>query len=254
MIKLHRSLIGMGHGIAIGAILMATNMATASELSLTASDGFELKADYYAAKASSKKAVVLLHQCNMDRSMYKELGESFKRKGIHVLSLDLRGFGGSVDAQTSINFLQLLPPEEHYQAEVFGLWAGDVALAYDTLKERVGDNAKVGVLGASCGGEAGQMLAAQRSVQALSFFSSNVLNPNDSNSVKGYQDGLASVPTLFIAAENDQIYAGTKKASELNTAKNSTFFSYEGGEHGAPLLESQIKLSSKIIKWFAKNL
>ena len=59
--------------------------ATASqgvEIKLTGQDGFQLYGDYVAASHGQGKGVLMLHQCNADRSMYESLATQLAKSGI----------------------------------------------------------------------------------------------------------------------------------------------------------------------------
>jgi len=133
-------------------------------------------------------------------------------------------------------------------------WPQDVQLAYDYLRDKVGKDGVIGVIGASCGGRQAQVLAENRSVVAIGFFSSGVLNKNSEKSIAEYQAKFSSLPTLFISAEKDGTYSGMQKAFSLNENPKSKFLSYKGSMHGHPLLTLDEHLAGSIANWFDSNL
>ncbi|MFT7561511.1 MAG: esterase/lipase [Flavobacteriales bacterium] len=202
----------------------------ASELTLAQGIFSDLKASYFEPQQGSTRAVLMLHQCNSDRSMYDVIGPELGRRGAHALSMDFRGFS------------------------IFGDWPKDVQLAYDFLRNKIGENGKIGVIGASCGGDQAKILVKNNSINVLAFFSSSVVDEKNKDSIADYASTLAKMPTLFISAENDFTYNGTKEAASINTHKSSLFLSYEGNLHGYPLLDKYSDLTQKIVEWFSKNL
>ena len=80
----------------LGVALTATSLAhtATSHIDLTAADGTALKATYYSPGAPGP-AMLLIHQCNQNRKMWGFIAEQLVAAGIHVLALDLRGFGDS---------------------------------------------------------------------------------------------------------------------------------------------------------------
>jgi predicted alpha/beta hydrolase len=60
------------------------------EVTLSAPDGVQLKATYYAA-AQPGPAVLLLHMCNTTRRSWDPLAPQLAAAGIHALSVDLPG-------------------------------------------------------------------------------------------------------------------------------------------------------------------
>jgi len=103
-----------------------------ADLTLTAKDNFDLKADYFQGKNnaqnSSSRAVLMLHQCNYNRSMYDTMAQQLSELGIDALSLDFRGFGESVNADFDVEKLSKLPQEERReQWQVMSThWPSDV--------------------------------------------------------------------------------------------------------------------------------
>src|ERR1700686_3419660 len=111
---------------------------------LTAPDGAHLKATYFAA-AKPGPGVLLLHQCNRQRKIWDELAQQLSAAGVHVLTLDLRGFG-----ESSGTPVDKLTPEE---AQAQGAkWPADIDVAFQYLQAQAGVKRDViGVGGASCG-------------------------------------------------------------------------------------------------------
>ena len=103
--------------------LFATLFASAESrvVSLQASDGVNLKASY-ASPGREGPAMLLIHQCNMDRSSWSGISDDMVASGIHVLALDLRGFGESGGEGLAAGFPNLLRKS-----------AGAAALAFDYL-------------------------------------------------------------------------------------------------------------------------
>ena len=60
----------------------------------TSADGTALKATYM-SPGQPGPAMLLVHQCNMDRTSWSGIASQLVDAGVHVLTLDLRGFGDS---------------------------------------------------------------------------------------------------------------------------------------------------------------
>ena len=225
-----------------------TTVNQAAEITLTTEHGFELKADYYQGENAVERAVLLLHQCNFNRTMYDNIGRELSLRGIHALSLDFRGFGESIDAETDRKKFgrnSLFTYMKH--------WPKDVQLAYDFLRKKVGKNGIIGVTGASCGGGQVKVLAENNPINAISFFSSAVVHNDDEETIANYK-GLGKKPTLFITAEEDATFAGTQRGFTLNENINSKFIAYKGKGHGYTLLEQDKHLAKTLVNWFDSNL
>ena len=225
----------------------------ADELSLKTDKGFELKASFYQSDENSERAVLMLHQCNYNRTMYNDIGQQLAKQGINALSLDFRGFGESVDEEFSVEKIQTLPQEKRGAAwqKMSAHWPSDVQLAYEHLKSKISDKGGVGVIGASCGGSQAITLAENNPIQVMSFFSSGQRDEN----IARYKKLLADKPTLIIASEEDTgTYISGKKLFEATTNTNSKFIGYKGGDHGYPLLDKDKNLASNIVNWLDSQL
>ena len=66
--------------------------AAARDLDVMAEDGARLRATYW-SPGRPGPGMVLLHQCNMDRRAWTELGAALAARGVHVLAIDYRGYG-----------------------------------------------------------------------------------------------------------------------------------------------------------------
>jgi dienelactone hydrolase len=241
------------HKLISVAMILISSGSQALEIGLETKQGFELKADYYQSNKVSDRAVLMLHQCNYNRSMYSDMAQQLAKRGIHALSLDFRGFGESIDEEFDIGKIQNLADEEQRKAwaAISKHWPDDVQLAYDYLRSKVAGDGIIGVIGASCGGSQAITLAENQSIAAMGFFSSGQRQQN----ITRYETNLANTPTLIIASEDDggtytsaiKLFAAAKNAS-------SKFVSYKGDLHGYPLLDSDPDLGNSIVNWFERQL
>jgi dienelactone hydrolase len=235
------------------ALLSLAFNSQAKEITLTTEKGFDLKASFYQSKTASNRAVLLLHQCNYNRTMYNDIGQQLAEKGIHALSLDFRGFGESINNEFSVEKVQSLPKEQRGKAwqEMSSSWPNDVQLAYEYLTNKSSGKGLVGVIGASCGGSQAITLAENNSINALGFFSSGQRDEN----IERYKTTLSELPTLIIASEKDRgTYQSAQKLFEATTNENSKFIAYKGSEHGYPLLDRDKQLASYITGWLDSQL
>jgi len=242
----------------ISAVLLTLSFTSyGGEISLKTDKGFELKASYYqgASKSTDKgdRAVLMLHQCNYNRTMYNDIGKLLAAQGIHALSIDFRGFGESTNKEFNVESIQKLSQEERRTAwrAMSAHWPSDVQLAYDHLKSKISKKGAVGVIGASCGGSQAITLAEKNPIKVISFFSSGQREAN----IERYKNGLADKPTLIIASEEDTgTYNSGKKLFEVTKNVSSQFIGYKGGDHGYPLLDKDTHLASNIVNWFDSQL
>lgn len=235
------------------ALLTLTASSQANELTLTTDKGFELKANYYQSNQKSDRGVLLLHQCNYNRTMYNDIGQQLSDKGIHALSLDFRGFGESANDEFSVEKVQALPREERRAAwqKMSKHWPSDVQLAYNHLISKMSVAGIVGVVGASCGGSQAITLAEKNPVNVIGFFSSGQRDEN----ITRYKETLADKPTLIIASEEDtRTYESAQKLFTASTNISSKIIAYKGSAHGYPLLDSDTQLASYMVSWLDSHL
>jgi alpha-beta hydrolase superfamily lysophospholipase len=250
--------------LSIASIFISIN-SFASEITLTTPDKFSLKANYYHAddtknakvQDKNKRGVLMLHQCNYNRTMYNEVGKELAQRGIHALSLDFRGFGESISEKSNVKSIRKLPKSERGAAwsEISSHWPSDVKVAFDylqaTLVKEGNNDFEIGVIGASCGGSQAITLAEQEEISAISFFSSSQSDKN----ITRYDKALAQKPTLIIASENDgRTYTSAQELFIKTKHSNSKMISYKGSMHGYPLLDSDKQLARTIVAWFDNNL
>ena len=123
-------------GVLFFALLMGVNVGAQQAraprvVDLTAADGTNLKATYFAAGRYGP-GVLLLHQCNRKRKVWDELAKQMAASGLNVLTVDFRGFGESGGTP-----LDKLTPEE--ATKVFEeKFPGDVDTAFQYLVSQPG--------------------------------------------------------------------------------------------------------------------
>jgi dienelactone hydrolase len=210
---------------------------------LTASDGVNLQATY-SSPGSPGPGMLLIHQCNMDRTSWRDMALTLVDVGVHVLTLDLRGFGNSGGEGMSSGFETLLQNS-----------ARDADMAFEHLVSQSGvDESSVGVGGASCGGMITADLAArQDGVKALMLLSS----PPSEAAV----ENITNTPELAVfaaATEDDPVTVGVadilRGAVDASEHPNSIAKIYTGTEHGLPMFETNQDLELQLIEWLRNEL
>jgi len=215
-----------------------------NDVDLQASDGVKLKASYI-SPAKPGPAMLLVHQCNMDRTSWQSIGKQLHDAGVHVLALDLRGFGDSEG-------------DGMRGAGGFGGFlkrsSGDVDLAYDFLAQQTHvDTSRMAAGGASCGAMLTADLAARRNIKALMLLSGP---PSDAAIAH-----IAATPELAVfaaATSGDTITPGVdarlKTATDGSANPRSTAKIYAGTEHGLPMFAKNAELEPMLIKWLTQEL
>jgi len=224
------------------------------DVDIRAVDGTILKGSYFFPDKSGP-AILLFHQCNMDRHAWDSLANDLVKVGFHVLTFDLRGFGQTGGA--------LPPPPPPPPSAARGastqpvptalplpfMQDGEAAYAY-LLSQKGVDKARIAAGGASCGVELSTNIASRHAdLRAL------VLLSGGTNS--GALAHIAATPSLPVfgsAAERDP--DGTEIRKILAASKNtgSTLKMYAGTEHGVAMFAKNPELRPLIVKWLQQQL
>jgi len=214
-------------------------------VNLAAPDGTTLKATYFAA-AKEGPGVLLMHQCNQQRKNWDELAGKLAAAGVHVMTIDYRGFGESGGTR----FLDIPGPER--LQTVREKWPGDMDAAYIYLMSQKGVSHQIaGAGGASCGVNQAIQLA-RRHPQVKSLV---LLSGNTDLDGRNFLRKSAQVPVLLSAAEDDQ---GAVELMEwlyaLSPNPGSKFVHYQTGGHGVDMFGSHKDLPEVIVEWYVQTL
>ena len=233
--------------IFMAAILAASLAASASaqsrDVDLEAGDGVTLKATY-TSPGRPGPGMLLVHQCNMDRTSWSDIAAELVGAGVHVLALDLRGFGDSGGAGISSGFPAFLQKS-----------TADVDMAYDYLASQSGvDASRVGIGGASCGAMLTADLASRRDgVKALMLLSGPPSEAAVANMAKD-----ADLAVFAAAATEDPVTVGVadalQGAVDGSSHPHSTAKIYPGTEHGLPMFDKNPDLEPALLAWLKSEL
>ena len=235
---------------ALGALLVAFASAAPAaaqsmDIDLTGADGAMLKATY-TSPGQPGPAMLLIHQCNMDRHSWDSIAGGLVDAGVHVLTMDLRGFGDSegeplAGAEGFRNLMMKSP--------------GDLDLAYDYLVGKDGvDGSRVAVGGASCGA----MLTADLASRHEGITSLMLLSGPPSDAAIAHIAATPSLGVFGAAASGDTITPGVadviSRAVDGSGNEKSMAKVYEGTEHGLPMFEANPELQPLLLDWLKNQL
>src|SRR5579872_4517526 len=115
--------------LALAAATLTLSLGWAADVQKTdvdikAADGTNLKASYF-SPGRPGPAMILLHQCNMDRHAWDGLANDLAAGGFHVLTFDFRGFGESGGSRPT--------DAAERRKTIQEKWPGDVDTAYAYL-------------------------------------------------------------------------------------------------------------------------
>ena len=212
-------------------------------VTLKASDGATLKASYY-SPGKPGPGLMLLHQCNRDRSAWAALAKTAAARGYHVMALDYRGFGES-EGPRSDNFQALQPV-------IAEKWPGDVDAAFAWLLAQPGvDKDRIGASGASCGVNQAVLLASRHPEVKTVVLLSGGLTP----AARTYLQKSAWMPLMVSASDDDGDAVNTMRwilGWSRNTKNKLVQFKAAG--HGTDMFAVEKTLEPQMLEWFEANL
>jgi len=213
---------------------------------LTAADGTKLKATYF-DPGKPGPGVLLLHQCNRDRKVWDGLATQLSGAGIHVLTVDNRGWGESGGTPRN----QLSQADEgKVETEK---WPGDFDAAIAYLESQPGvTRGAIGAGGASCGVNNSVQLA-RRHPEVISLV---LLSGPTNLDGRNYLRNTTKTPVFFAAAEDDKFGSRTEIdwLYALTSNPGKKYVRYAKGGHGADMFPAHPELPGLITDWYVTTL
>jgi dienelactone hydrolase len=243
---MRRSLV-LAATLAVSVVVARASSAgpvTGTPVRLTASDGTKLAATYYAGETPGP-GILLLHQCNKDRSSWNGLARSLAAAGFHVLTIDYRGFGESGGKR----FPDLTAEETTKMTnEIF---PADVDVAYAWLRAQKGVQGVAGAGGASCGVNQSIQLARRHpEVKSLVLLSGNTDLPG-----RKFLHEKSSPPLMIAAADDDGGVVNMMAFIDASSANpTNRFVEYATGGHGTEMFGPHPELPAEIVAWYDATL
>lgn len=212
------------------------------EVTFTTSDNVVITGTLFESSKGKAPAVLCLHQWRSDRSKYDDLAETLQKSGFTVLTIDMRGYGGSVKKTDG----SAVKPDRDAK--------NDVSAAVNYLRNLPSvDKARIGILGASYGSSNALVYASNDpSIKAaillspgLNYF--NVLPTLDA--MKKY----AGRPVLCVAASEDMRSVEALDAYAKVNPK-AVVKKYDNAGHGTDMLPAVRGLGDVIRDFFLSTL
>jgi dienelactone hydrolase len=221
----------------VALVTMCASLAAAQpqNVDIPAADGTLLRATYF-SPGQPGPAILLLHQCNMDRHAWDGLAATLATNGFHVLTFTLRGFSDGAATMPE----QPLPQ-----------WPADAetALAYLLAQPGV-DIGRVAAGGASCGVEHATNLAITHpEIRALMLLSGDAAPEG-----VAYVRATPSVAVFGAATTGDQLASGTRTVVSASRNPKSTVKMYAGADHGVAMFRPHPELPNAIVQWLQAQL
>lgn len=216
-------------------------------VNITAADGVVLKGTLFGAPGGGP-AVLLLHQCDDQRTVWDPLGTRLAAAGITALSVDYRGYGesGGTPHATLTNV--------ELTAIMTSSWPGDIDAAFAFLAGQPGVSMeRVGAAGGSCGANNVVQLARRhRNVKALALLAGGTDRDG-----RLFLEGGAAPPVFAAAAEDDEYGNFVQIMSWLfgvSHRPESRLAQYQDGGHAAVVFRKHPELADTLTSWFAAVL
>jgi len=232
--------------LVLSGTVAAEGETAARRVELEASDGTKLAASYYSSGDAPGPGILLLHQCNQERSSWNGLAADLAAHGFHVLTLDYRGYGESGGKP----YKQWTPDD---QREIGGKWPGDVDTAFAYLKSQPGVRPDAfGAGGASCGVNQSIQLARRHPEEVKSLA---LLSGFTNRDGRLFLKGARSLPLLLAAADDDQgAVQGMAWLDAASGNPKNQFLHYSSGGHGTVLFGPHPELPREIVAWYEATL
>lgn len=241
-----KNVLRLALAFALGAVQAAFGEpATGQAASLAAPDGTKLAASFYPASRPGP-GILLLHQCNRDRSSWNELAADLAAKGFHVLSLDYRGYGQS--GGTPFNDI---PFQERVRITT-EKWPGDIDVAFAYLRAQPGVRQDaIGAAGASCGVNNSIQLS-RRHPEVKSLV---LLSGDTDRDGRQHLKRASGLPILFAASDDDGDVVSVMTWIDATSGnKANRFLEYARGGHGTEMFKAHPELPRQIVAWFEFTL
>jgi len=216
----------------------------AERVTFITTDNVIIISDWYKPNAPNGKAVLLLHMMPAVRGSWDTLAQRLTQEGYHILAIDLRGHGESVNQNgATLDYKKFI--DAQHQA-----YALDVAASMDFLREQGFDASVVSVGGASIG--ANLALNALHAYPTLThvFALSPGLNYRGVTTQSSVM-GLDADQKIFLVASAEDEYSAQSIATLHKTAgSHSTITHYnDNAGHGTTMFEKHPELMGEITAW-----
>ncbi len=223
------------------------------EITIKTSDNLNLSANYYynlENKETKQPLVILIHQFKSNKEQWSNvLIDSLVRKGMKVLTFDLRSHGKSDKATVDIEKLLTDPQQTPKDLETVLKWA----------KSNAGiDSNRIGIAGTSIGGSLAFCGAFHHNVKAIVGISVGKLTfenlTGNFESMMGKLTPRVKGVLLICGIKDGDYYKESKMIFDNYVDNPKEFKEFDSEKHGKDLIADYPGINDLIIKWFSENL
>lgn len=219
---------------------------------------FLLSADYryFPSKATARymPGVIILHDCESTRNQYETLSIAVAELGLHTLSLDLRGYGNSINSAYSYKKIKQeadsIVDFQSDKARLMSYWSSDLMSAYKLLRTKVDKSQGISVVSSGCSSPFAVGLAEQVYVKSLVL-----LTPEMSYGDKERYKNLVDIPSYFISsAQHATSFSSAQELFSWNGDKKSKMLIYKGDKVNHSIIKAKVHLVHDIALWIKTTL
>jgi dienelactone hydrolase len=241
-----KTAIGILFQFLIVSVALELPVHAREEVTLTASDGVKVSADFYPAGSNSQPYILLFHQAGSNRAEYAPIAPRLAKLGFNCLAIDQRS-GGDLFGQQNETVRHIGHNSEYGDA----LKDMEAALAWARTRS-AGKNARVLVWGSSYSAALVFLLAAEypEEVAGVLVFSANEYldGPHAVHSAAA----KVSVPIFVTSTKDREEIAAAKSILNVAPARQKTqFLPHIAGVHGSSTLRADRNRSGEAENWQA---
>ncbi len=213
------------------------------DLVLTTEDSVRIAATFYSTTAELPPAVLLVHMWNQSREDWDSFARSLTNRGYAVLTIDLRGHGGSARGGGEDDDAEPGPEETQ-------LFTNDIRTGIRFLREREDiDGVRVALVGASIGANAAVAYSVDDHLLSGLILLSPALEYQGIRADHAMH-GYGNRPCLMIAAKGDPVSFHSLPILQKKAQGKVETFRVEGDAHGTDLIEDPA-VRGTITTWLA---
>lgn len=228
------------------SIFALSTLTNAKEISIHTDDGFILPATYLEPEEINGAGLILIHQGGSDRAEWTFMHDKLLNVGYVILSYDVRGMGASPKESSSGKAI-----ENIYNAPNQASLDLKAALNFLEGVENI-DNDRIGILGASIGGN-------------LAVVGSAIMNIKTAVSISGKTEAVQNLAgtidikpkSIYFISSMESDGARARWAEEMynmTDGPREIAITAEEQGHGVSILHDNPILQDEILRWFENNL